>query len=166
MVKLHAENTIKDSSATKTVRLERDFISYLLNLNFSFTAYHGGPTADFKLRLCQPYENLMVLVADDTRAHPITYNTSFSPCVFRHIQVGWFHAYRRVKLGNDQQALIASPENALLDLVYLQPRGDEEDYLRSLRLQALDQLDLDQLLGQVERLPQAHHHPKTRRALN
>jgi predicted transcriptional regulator of viral defense system len=80
-----------------------------------------------------------------TTAHSIIYSTPYGQCDYRHIQVRWFHTYHLINLGNDQWAFIATPEKALLDLVYLQPGGDEEDYLRSLRLQALDQLKLDLL---------------------
>ena len=48
-------------------------------------------------------------------------------------------------MGNEQAAFVAGPEKALLDLVYLQPGGETEDYLRSLRLQAMDQINIDQL---------------------
>jgi hypothetical protein len=49
-----------------------------------------------------------------------------------------------------QQALVALPEKALLDLVYLQPGGDKPDYLRELRLQNLEWLDMDELYRQAE----------------
>jgi predicted transcriptional regulator of viral defense system len=96
-----------------------------------------------------------------TTAHPTTYSTPFGQCDFRHIQVRWFHTYHRVELENDQWAFIATPEKALLDLVYLQPGGDKENYLRSLRLQALDQLELDVL----QRLAFTATKPKLMRAV-
>jgi hypothetical protein len=43
----------------------------------------------------------------------------------------------------EHQALVATPEKALLDLVYLQPGGDQPAYLRELCLQYLEQLDLE-----------------------
>ena len=64
---------------------------------------------------------------------------------FRHIQVNWLRAYRQVDLGNDQKAFVATPEKALLDLVYLVPGSDTAEYLKELRLQTLDQLDLNQM---------------------
>lgn len=85
-----------------------------------------------------------------TTGRPSTYQTPFGHFDFRHIQVDWFFGYRQVDLGNEQTAFVASPEKALLDLVYLQPGGDAAEYLRSLRLQALDQVDpkkLRQLVG-------------------
>lgn len=77
--------------------------------------------------------------------HPATYNTPLGQYDFRHIQVNWFRAYHLVDLGNGQKAFIALPEKALLDLVYLQPGGDAYAYLSSLRLQTLNQINLEQL---------------------
>ena len=37
-------------------------------------------------------------------------------------------------LGNDQQAFVATPEKALLDIVHLHPGGDDRAYLEELRL--------------------------------
>jgi predicted transcriptional regulator of viral defense system len=91
---------------------------------------------------------LVPVITSVTTTRPATYKTPFGQFDFRHIQVDWFRGYETVDLGSDQTAFLASPEKALLDLVYFQPGGDGEGYLRSLRLQALDQLDLDQL-GQL-----------------
>jgi predicted transcriptional regulator of viral defense system len=80
---------------------------------------------------------------------------------FRHIQVDFFYGYRLVGLGEKQQAFIASPEKALLDLVYLEPEGDTPDYLAELRLNNLDRLDwqlISRLAGQIKK-------PKPLRAL-
>jgi predicted transcriptional regulator of viral defense system len=105
---------------------------------------------------------LVPMTTSVTTARPTTYSTPFGQCDFRHIQAGWFHSYRWTDLGNGQWAFIATPEKALLDLVYLQSRGDEDDYLRSLRLQALDQLDMDLL----QQLSTHLNKPKLIRAVN
>jgi len=94
-------------------------------------------------------------------AHPLIYTTSLGQWIFRHIQTSWFRAYRRVDLGNDQQAFIATPEKALLDLVYLQPGGEALNYLQSLRLQALGQLDVELL----QQLARTSDRPKISRAV-
>ena len=65
---------------------------------------------------------------------------------YRHIQVTLFFGYQYTKVNDGQHAFVASPEKALLDLVYLQPDGDDLAYLESLRLQNLDQLRVDELL--------------------
>jgi predicted transcriptional regulator of viral defense system len=70
---------------------------------------------------------------------------------FRHVKRELFFGYRLVDLGADQQAFVATPEKSLLDLVYLQPSGDAPEYLRTLRLQNLARLDLDQLRQLAER---------------
>ncbi len=63
---------------------------------------------------------------------------------FRHIKTEYLFGYQMIDLG-DQKALVASPEKALLDLIYLQPGGDSIPYLKELRLQNTDQLDRDLL---------------------
>lgn len=93
---------------------------------------------------------------------PMTHQTPFGQFDYRHIQVRWFQGYRKLDLGNEQTAFIASPEKALLDLVYLQPGGSSKEYLQSLRLQALDQMDREQL----RRLAGAAGKPKLHRALH
>ena len=79
---------------------------------------------------------------------------------YRHIQVKLLHDYRLIEVGNGQSAFVATPEKALLDLIYLQPGGDAPDYLGELRLQNLDRLNLDQLDQLAERIGS----PKLRRA--
>jgi len=79
---------------------------------------------------------------------------------FRHIKTSWLHGYRWLEVDDRQWAFVAGPEKALLDLIYLQPGGDDSHYLAELRLQGLDQLDLDTLAGLVEESGS----PKLRRA--
>lgn len=68
-------------------------------------------------------------------------NTPLGVYSFRHIQLAWLTAYRLVEVVNGQRAFVATPEKALLDLLYLQTGSDTLEYLRALRLQNLDQLD-------------------------
>jgi len=104
---------------------------------------------------------LVPVTTSVTTSRPATYQTPFGQFDYRHIQVDWLQAYQMVDLGGDQKAFIAVPEKALLDLVYLQPGGDSEVYLRSLRLQALDQLDMERL----HQLANETNKPKLRRAV-
>ena len=53
---------------------------------------------------------------------------------FRHLKAGLRAGYRRVDLGGDQSAFVASPEKAFLDLVHLQPGGDDPAWIEGLRL--------------------------------
>lgn len=68
--------------------------------------------------------------------------TPLGAFTYRHIQPNLFFGYRMVNL-DSQQALVAAPEKALLDLIYLQPGGETLPFLQELRLQNLDQIDMD-----------------------
>lgn len=85
-----------------------------------------------------------------TTGRPGQWETPLGAFVFRHLQIDLFFGYRVLDLG-DQQAFVATPEKALLDLVYLAPQGDTPAYLQELRLQNLEQLDPDALLRAAER---------------
>ena len=89
-----------------------------------------------------------------TTSRPAHWETPVGEYDFRHIQVDFFDGYRLIDLGGKQQAFIARPEKALLDLVYLEPGGDTLDYLAELRLSNLNQLDwqlLSRLAGKIEK---------------
>ena len=53
---------------------------------------------------------------------------------FRYIKAGLRSGYRLVELAGDQRAFVASAEKALLDLVHLQPGGDDPAWIDALRL--------------------------------
>jgi predicted transcriptional regulator of viral defense system len=96
-----------------------------------------------------------------TMSRPAQWETPLGAFDFRHIQVDFFDGYRFVDLGENQRAFIATPEKALLDLVYLEPGEDGLDYLTELRLNNLERLDW-QLL---ERLARKIEKPKLVRAM-
>ena len=62
---------------------------------------------------------------------------------YQNIQRGLFLGFHLVKVSVGQFAYLARPEKALLDLIYLTKQGHSAAYISSLRLQNLDQLDLD-----------------------
>jgi len=64
-------------------------------------------------------------------------------------------------VGEKQHAFIATPEKALLDLVYLEPEGDMLGYLAELMLSNLNRLDWHLL----ERLARKIEKPKLLRAI-
>ena len=85
-----------------------------------------------------------------TTARPARWDTPLGSFEFRHIKVDLLRGYQRVELSSGQQAFVASPTKALLDLIHLQPGGDSPDYLRELRLQNLERLDMDKLQQQAD----------------
>lgn len=102
------------------------------------------------------------LTTSVTTGRPAEWRTPLGVFDFRHIQVDFFDGFKWVELGEIQRAFIASPEKALLDLVYLQPGGDAFDYLSELRLNNLERLDWQNL----KRLAMKIDKPKLLRAVD
>ena len=73
-------------------------------------------------------------VTSITSGRPHSRNLPLGRFSFRHLKAGLRFGYRQTELGNSQQAFVAAPEKALLDLVHLQPGGDDRAYLQELRL--------------------------------
>jgi len=95
-----------------------------------------------------------------TTGRPERLETPLGLYEFRHIKTDLLFGYQMTDLG-EQSALVATPEKALLDLIYLQPGGESPNYLQELRLQNVDLLDLDLLKKQSE----VFNTPKIRRAV-
>lgn len=100
------------------------------------------------------------VVTSVTTGRPGRWDTALGSFVYRHLKHSLFYDYDLTDLGNGQAAFVATPEKALLDLIYLQPGGEGPSYLQELRLQNLDQLDPQSLSQQAERA----NSPKLRRA--
>lgn len=99
------------------------------------------------------------VVTSVSTGRPGRWTTPLGDYQFHHVKSDWFHGYRRLALGGGQQAFVAAPEKALLDLLALSPGSDDPAYLAELRLQALEQLDLERLVH----LAEASGRPKLRR---
>jgi predicted transcriptional regulator of viral defense system len=95
-----------------------------------------------------------------TSARPGRWQTPLGSYEFRHVQPDLLRGFQRRALGDGQEAFVATPEKALLDLVYLEPDGDSPEYLSELRLQHLDGLNRTELQRQAE----AFGKPKLARA--
>jgi predicted transcriptional regulator of viral defense system len=100
-------------------------------------------------------------VTSVTTQRPQQVETPLGSFAFRHIKKRWFHGYEQAELGFRQRAFVATPEKALLDLVYLTPGADNYDFLAELRLQNVGRLHLD-VLYQLARTSRS---PKLRRAV-
>lgn len=83
-------------------------------------------------------------VTSVTAGRPQIRQTPLGRFSFRHIKTDLLYGYELVDLGGGQQAFVAKPEKALLDLIYLHPGGDAPAYIEGLRLD-LDALDLNAL---------------------
>jgi len=99
-------------------------------------------------------------VTSVTTGRPGVRQTPLGRYEFRHVKTSWLHGYRLLALGQRQQAFVATPEKALLDLVYLEPGGETPAYLEGLRLQNLDRLDL----AALEQMARESGSPRLQRA--
>lgn len=82
------------------------------------------------------------VVTSVTTMRPGRWETPLGDFEYRHIKRELFCGYEPVDLQEKQTALVATPEKALLDLLYLWPGSDSRAYLQELRLQNLEGLDL------------------------
>ncbi len=90
-------------------------------------------------------------VTSVTTGRPETLSTAFGSYQYRHLQRRLFFGYRPVSLSDHITAFLATPEKALLDLIYLSPQGDSLPFLEELRLQNTEVLDLRRLRELAER---------------
>lgn len=92
-----------------------------------------------------------------TTGRPATIATPFGRIRYQHIKPEAFCGCTRHDAGLQHQ-YIATPEKALLDLLYLTPGADSAHYLAGLRLQHTDELDLHLLRQLAERFatPKMH----------
>ncbi|MBC8503762.1 MAG: hypothetical protein ISR58_12320 [Anaerolineales bacterium] len=102
----------------------------------------------------------VAMVTSVSTGRPQAFENLFGRFQYRHIHLNYFFGMEfRLILGN-QYAYIAYPEKALLDLIYLRKGGDSPEFIYSLRLQNLEQLDLNRL----EQFADRFNKPKIRRA--
>jgi predicted transcriptional regulator of viral defense system len=85
-----------------------------------------------------------------TTRRPRRWETTLGTFLFRHVKLNLMRGYHLTELGNGQRAFIATPEKALLDLVYLHAKGDSAAYLNELRLQNLDRLNMEELFRHAD----------------
>jgi predicted transcriptional regulator of viral defense system len=103
----------------------------------------------------------VAVVTSVTTGRPGMWQNVYGRFSYQHIQPALFFGFTYRQLTPTQSAYLATPEKALLDLIYLTPDGDNPAYIRALRLQNLDQLNGERLTRFVNRADK----PKLRRAL-
>lgn len=80
---------------------------------------------------------------------------------YRRIKPAYLFGFRQQEVAPNQHAFVAVAEKALLDLIYLTPGADTDSYLRELRLQHTEAIDVETL----ERLADRIGKPKLRSAV-
>jgi predicted transcriptional regulator of viral defense system len=102
----------------------------------------------------------VAVVTSVTTVRPGKWQNQYGHFSYQRIQPALFFGFTYRQVTKTQWAYMATPEKALLDLIYLTSNADSEGYIRALRLQNLDLLDVKRLAGYVERAGK----PKLQRA--
>ena len=100
------------------------------------------------------------VVTSVTTGRPGSWTTPLGRFDFQHIKTNLLYGYQLTEMEGDQRAFVATPEKALLDLIYLSPEGDSPRFLEELRLHNLSNLNVAALQDYATRV----HSPKLRRA--
>lgn len=103
----------------------------------------------------------VAVVTSVTTSRPGLWQNQYGRFSYQHIQPALFFGFHYRQVTDTQWAYMATPEKALLDLIYLTPDGDRADYIQALRLQNLDQLNIERLTAYVQQA----NKPKLKRAL-
>lgn len=85
-----------------------------------------------------------------TTGRPEEVETPIGRFQFRHVAPRLFYGFTEIEISLNQRALLATPQKALVDLLYLTPYSDEVEWLRELRLERPEYLDLEDLRKAVE----------------
>jgi len=85
------------------------------------------------------------VVTSITTGRPEVVKNSEGTFAYRHIKKSLFNGYVNLKVADGQSIFIATPEKSLQDLIYLTPGSQEMAFMQELRLQNLDQLDMEKL---------------------
>ena len=91
------------------------------------------------------------VITSVTTGRPEELSTPIGRFQFRHVAIPLLFGFGETEVARDQVALLAGPEKALVDLLYLTPHSDRVEYLRELRLEWPRGLDLEGLHAAVER---------------
>jgi predicted transcriptional regulator of viral defense system len=84
-----------------------------------------------------------------TAGSPGTWDTPIGRYHFRPIRPDLLTGFQRTAVGEGREALLATREKALLDLIHLELGAESPEVLQALRLQHLDHLDLGELRRQA-----------------
>jgi len=87
-----------------------------------------------------------------TMSRPEELQTPLGRFLFRHVKKSAFFGYAPTEISRGQAVFLASPEKALLDLLYLTPGSDSPAYLEELRFEPADHFDWHAFQMNAERI--------------
>ncbi len=86
-----------------------------------------------------------------TMRRPEAIETPIGRYTFRHVSRRLFFGFTEREVAPGQRAVLARPEKALIDLVYLTPGSDDPGYLEELRLEWDVDFDIEAFQEAVQR---------------
>jgi predicted transcriptional regulator of viral defense system len=101
------------------------------------------------------------VVTSITTGRPEELQTGLGAFSYRHVRKPLFAGFRSVEVAPGQRAFLATPEKALLDLVYLSPGGGSVAFIDELRLQGTATLSSTALTAAVRQF----HSPRIERVV-
>lgn len=87
-----------------------------------------------------------------TTGRPEEIETSVGRFLFRHTRPSRFFGFVEIEVAVDQVVLIATPQKALVDVLYLAAHSDRVDYLRELRIEWPADFDIGALESTAHRM--------------
>ena len=94
-------------------------------------------------------EGVAVYTSVTTR-RPVVFKTPVGEYSYRHVKPTLFWGYRKLEIASGE-VFIALPEKAVLDIFYLNGVNVNTDYLEELRLQNLENFNLNKLMAFAEK---------------
>ena len=161
-----AQRNLSDwTKAKKIIQLRRGIYTLPVHNPHPFiVANRMVPGSYVSLQMALGYYHLIpehvAVVTNVTTKRPGQWENKFGRFTYRHIKPSLFFGIEYRLLVGDEYAYVATPEKAILDLIYLRPHGDSAAYIESLRLQNLEILDIDRL----HRFAEQSGKPKLQRA--
>ena len=100
-----------------------------------------------------------------TTGRPETLDTEVGRFQFRHVASRLFSRFDTLQVAPQQHAFVATPEKALLDLLYLTPYSDNADYLRELRLTVPSTMESREFVRRLHKGAEEMNSAKLQRAV-
>jgi predicted transcriptional regulator of viral defense system len=87
------------------------------------------------------------VITSVTTGRPEQISTKLGKFIFKHLKKELFWGYKELEVIKGTGIFIATPEKALLDLIYFTPNSDKLEYIEELRLQNIEKIDTELLIN-------------------
>lgn len=91
------------------------------------------------------------VITSITTGRPEEVETPVGRFQFRHVAPRLFYGFTEIEISRNQPILLAAPQKAIIDLLYMTPSSDEIEYIRELRLRRPEHFNIADLQKSAER---------------